>query len=102
MLKKFLASIILSTVTATAIATPGQPPAKKWTILSIASFGNNSVVSTYGTYNTQSQCIAAMKSIIAKNPYITESNGLPLPEYDMGVTVSCVPGTGGSVMQTTQ
>lgn len=104
MLKTMLAAAALSlSLVTSAVAGPGQPPAiKSWTILSIASWGPQTVMSTYGTYRTQSACVSALKSIVAKNPYLNEYNGVPIGEYDVGATVMCVPGTGGSVMQSAQ
>lgn len=101
MVNKILATAALSLFAATSSAAPGQP-ATKWTILSIATLGPQTVMTTYGTYSTQSACVSALKSIVAKNPYLNEYNGTPVSEYDMGATVMCVPGTGGSVTQTVQ
>jgi len=102
MLKAMLATAVLSLgLVTSAVAGPGQPPAARWTIMTIVGGMSGSLMTTYGTYRTQSACLSSLKSIVARNPFLRESDGItPIDWYDTTPTLMCITGTGGLVMDT--
>ena len=102
MLKTMLATAVLSlSLVTSAIAGPGQPPAMRWKIMTIVGGMSGSLMTTYGTYRTQSACVSSLKSIVARNPFLRESDGVtPVDWFDTTPTLLCIPGTGGLVMDT--
>jgi hypothetical protein len=102
MLKTVLAAAVIAlSLTTSALAGPGQPPAPKWTIMTVIGGMSGSLMTTYGTYNSRSACLSSLKSIVTRNPYLRESDGVtPINWYDTTPTVMCITGVGGVVMDT--
>lgn len=99
MLKKILATTVIAlSLTTSALASPGQPPAvKSWTILTIGP--GQSEATTYGTFRTYSSCVSTLKSIVRSNPNLQEYDGTPIDDsFGAEPTLMCIPGTGAYVM----